>query len=72
MFLTDAEEVTVVECPSLQCLPVVCVREMCPSLRMNLCQLQIQDHEWVQLVGAHCKQSDSSGMQLQGVQDGVI
>jgi len=61
-------EVPVVETPCLRCFQGVRGREMGPTLGLNLCERSIHDAEQVQLIGVHCKQSDSS----EGVQDGVI
>jgi hypothetical protein len=70
MFPSAAEEVAVVETPSLRSFQQVQGRETCPSLRLNLCECLIHDAEWVQRVGAVCEHTDS--LQLEGVQDGVI
>jgi len=72
MFPYTAEEVAVVECPSLRCFQGVRGRETHSSIRLNLGLCLIHNAEWVQRVGAWCEQSHSSGVQLEGVQDGVM
>ena len=72
MFPSVAEQVAVVETLSLVYFQGVRGREPRPSLRLNLCYRSIHDAERVQRIGVRRKQSDSSGVKLEGVQDGVI
>ena len=72
IFLSVAKHLVVVGTPSL--LGFQCVRstEMRRILRLKLCEGWIHEDQQVQRIGAPCKLSDSSGVQLEGVQDGVI
>jgi hypothetical protein len=72
MFPSALEEAAVVETGSLRCFPRVRGRETRPSLQLNLLKHQIHEDKWVQHIGARCEWLDSSGVQLDAVQDGVI
>jgi len=65
-------EVAVVQTPSLQCFQSVGGKETPACLQVNFCFGWSQDSERVQRIEAHNKYSNSSGMYLEGIQDGVM
>ena len=61
-----------VETQSQRCVERIRGRETCPSLQLNLCGWWIEAAERAHHLGERCESSNSSGVQLEGVQDGVI
>jgi hypothetical protein len=72
MITPAVKEAVVDVTQSLGCLQGVRGSETRTSLLLNLSARCIHDAERVQTVREVCEESYSSGMQLEGVQDGVI